>query len=63
MPKWKMDYLSMAMKHYPEIKKKMEESNLDIHKRDLLPFMDIFTCIMHEAYEKGYKDGEKAARK
>ena len=62
MSKRKIDYLSMAMKHYPEIKKRMAESTLDIHKRDLIPFMDIFTSIMNDAYEKGFKDGN-AARK
>ena len=62
MAKQKIDYLSMAMKYYPEIKKRMTESNLDIHKRDLLPFMDLFKDIMNEAYDKGYKDGKNSQK-
>lgn len=62
MPKRKIDYLSMAMKYYPETKKKVSEAGLDIHKRDLLPFMDIFKAIMNEAYDKGYKDGKDARK-
>ncbi|WP_455661682.1 ComZ family protein [Pradoshia sp.] len=62
MPKRKIDYLSIAMKYYPEVKKKVSETGLDVHKRDLLPFMDLFKAMMNEAYDKGYKDGMNAQK-
>ena len=62
MAKRKLDYLSMAMKYYPEMKKRVEEAGLDIHKRDLLPFMDIFKTMMNEVYDKGYRDGQEARK-
>ena len=56
--KRKLEYMAMAMKHYPEMKKKLSDAGLDIHKQQLQPFMDIFFSVMDEAYEKGYKEGQ-----
>ena len=56
--KRKLEYMAMAMKHYSEIKQKLNKAGLDIHKQQLQPFMEIFISMMDEAYEKGYKDGQ-----
>jgi competence protein ComZ len=50
--------MTMAMKHYPEIKQKLSEAGLDLHRHQLQPFMEIFFTVMDEAYEKGFKDGQ-----
>lgn len=55
--KRKLEYTAMAMKHYSEIKQKLSEAGLDLHRQQLQPFMEIFFTVMDEAYEKGYKDG------
>ena len=55
--KKKLEYMAIAMKHYPEIKKKLSDAGLEIDRQQLQPFMDIFFTVMDEAYEKGYKDG------
>ena len=55
--KRKLDYVAMAMKHYTEIKNKLNAAGIEIERQQLHPFMDIFFTLMDEAYEKGYKDG------
>lgn len=57
--KKKLEFMSIAMKHYPEVKTLMEKNGLDIRRNQIQPFMELFTTIMNEAYEMGYKDGAK----
>ena len=55
--KRKLDYVAMAMKHYTDIKNKLNVAGIELERQQLQPFMDIFFTLMDEAYEKGYKDG------
>lgn len=54
-----MKFMKIAMKHFPEAKKRLKAVDIDV-SIDMLPvFMDLFTKVMNEAYELGKKDARK----
>ncbi|WP_026693269.1 ComZ family protein [Peribacillus kribbensis] len=51
-----MEFMTIAMKYFPEAKQKLEEAGIEL-SMDMLPhFMDLFQKVMQEAYELGKKD-------
>lgn len=56
MNKRQMEFMNIAMKHFPEGKEKLKSVGIEI-SMDMLPtFMDLFTKVMNDAYELGKRD-------
>lgn len=51
-----MEFMTIAMKYFPEAKAKLEESGVEVSMEMAMPFLEIFKSIMYEAYELGKKD-------
>lgn len=54
-----MEFMKIAMKHFPEGKEKLKSVGVDISLSMLPIFTDLFTKVMNEAYELGRKDAQK----
>lgn len=54
-----MEFMQIAMKHFPEAKEKLQEAGVEFSPELLEPFMGLFLNVMNEAYELGLKDAGK----
>ncbi|MEI5906519.1 ComZ family protein [Bacillus spongiae] len=54
-----MQFMQIAMKHFPEAKTKMDEAGIEFSMDMLQPFMTLFNQIMSEAYELGKQEAKK----
>jgi competence protein ComZ len=53
-----MEFMTIAMKYFPEAQAKLKESGIDVSMEAAMPFMELFKKVMTEAYELGLKDAE-----
>ncbi len=54
-----MEFMKIAMKHFPEGKEKLKSAGIDVSLSMLPIFTELFTKVMNEAYELGKKDAQK----
>ncbi|MDP4164754.1 MAG: ComZ family protein [Bacillota bacterium] len=54
-----MQFMQIAMKHFPEAKEQMDQAGVEFPMEMLQPFMALFTKVMTEAYELGKEDAKK----
>lgn len=54
-----LQFMAIAMKYFPEAKEQLDKSGIELSMDLVQPFMDLFTKVMHEAYELGFEDGRK----
>lgn len=54
-----MEFMQIAMKYLPEAKEQLEQSGIELSIDMIQPFMTLFTQVMNEAYEMGYRDALK----
>lgn len=54
-----LEFMSIAMKYFPEAKEKLEASGIPFSMDMAEPFMDLFKKVMQEAYELGLQDAQK----
>jgi competence protein ComZ len=51
-----MEFMTIAMKYFPEAQAKLKESGIEVSMEAAMPFMELFKEVMTEAYELGLKD-------
>ncbi|MGD6801588.1 competence protein ComG [Rossellomorea vietnamensis] len=54
-----MEFMQIAMKYLPEAKEQLEQSGIELSIDMIQPFMTLFTQVMNEAYEMGYRDAQE----
>ena len=54
-----MQFMQIAMKHFPEAKAQLDQLGIELSMEMLQPLMSLFTKVMNEAYELGYDDAKK----
>ncbi|MFZ7944579.1 ComZ family protein [Neobacillus sp. 19] len=51
-----LQFMQIAMKYLPEAKAQLDQSGVELSMELIEPFMNLFTKVMHEAYELGRED-------
>ncbi|PLS15475.1 competence protein ComG [Bacillus sp. M6-12] len=54
-----MEFMTIAMKYFPEAKAKMDEAGIEFSMEMMQPFLELFQKVMTEAYELGKQDALK----
>ncbi len=51
-----LQFMQIAMKYLPEAKGQLDQAGVELSMELIQPFMNLFTKVMHEAYEMGRED-------
>jgi competence protein ComZ len=51
-----MQFMQIALKYLPQAKEQLDKAGVELSFDMIQPFMDLFTKVMHEAYELGKSD-------
>jgi competence protein ComZ len=51
-----MQFMQIALKYLPQAKEQLDKAGVELSFDMIQPFMDLFTKVMHEAYELGKAD-------
>ncbi len=54
-----LEFMQIAMKYLPEAKEQLDKAGVELSMDLIQPFMNLFTKVMHEAYELGLAEGRK----
>jgi competence protein ComZ len=49
-------FMQIAMKYLPEAQEHLNQAGVELSMELIQPFMNLFTKVMHEAYEMGSED-------
>ena len=54
-----LQFMQIAMKYLPEAKDQLDKAGVELSMDLIQPFMNLFTKVMHEAYELGWEEAKK----